>query len=1768
MKRNQTIFHCLRTTAALLVFGAIPFISLAQPTARFSADTTKGCAPVTIHFKDQSTGSGLHYLWIFGNGNVSTLPNPQAIYYLPGRYDVSLTITDSAGKQSTKTISQYIQVFKNPVADFTGDPLSGCIPLTTTFKNLSKPGDGKVTDFIWDFGDGNTKKDSIGKHTYTTQGKFNVSLVVTDINKCKDKKFIPLYIEVLPSPDPQISADKKFDCEPPLTVQFTNNTPGLQSSDTYEWNFGDGSKSTSKDPSHTYTQKGKFDVSLRVTKANGCTMEKIFPGYIIIDDLKPDFVANKTKACAPSEIKFTNTTQPTRDGVDFKWTFGDGGVAHTPDDAYHKYTAAGKYDVTLEVSYNGKCKTSITKPAYIEIQDAPDASFTMSDSIACKVPASTLLTNTSKNYSEFQWLINGQKGLDQSTLYQTFYKEDDYEIKLITKNFLGCTDTAVKVFKIEKPELELMPSTTNGCAPTPISFKTKIETFDEVTDYDWVFEKGKHEQTTTESTSHTFQNAGTYQVILNITTKSGCKASDTVDIHIGLKTNPSFAEGKDTLCNNEKITFQNTTNSNGVPVDSWQWKLATDDNIGTFSTEVNGELKTKHKPGTYSLMLISENNGCFDTITEADKITILAPLADFETGGMGSCNADTLLRINSTLGADSFVWNIYYPNGIRREQSWEQQLRFTRDYMNNVLELLAFNSKTGCEDSKKDTLKFPEITTRASIARTGSLCAPSSFTFTAKDADNVQIYTWYTEDDSLIGPQQIIDYPAPGDYSILLKVENPSNGCVDSLRTSFTVTGPEVSGELSGKEGCAPLNIKLQCNSDPKNYKELYWLIDTTKIPVKNIGTINYTLLKPGPESDGSYKIKLIGKDSNGCAGYQVFPIKVKGVIGADIKIRRITNCSGRHFIFEAVTPGFDPDKLGIEWDFGDGTTSTEPIKNKDYDADGKYNLVLKITNPATGCVTQIDKLIDIDKEKLIPKFTADSLKTECPPLFVKFRDLSTTAPGRYVTKWLWDFGDGSTSSEKDPSKLYLFPGNYTVTLKVEDENHCRDSIVFKDFVLVSGPQGGFNFDKKTGCAPLEVKFTGWAKDAVKTEFDMGDGTVYKDVLNFTHIYKLPGRYIPVLVLTDSFGCTFTHPPIDTIFVFDHPKPRFNTVGVCMGNPISFTPVNGENDGKIEHYEWEFTQDKHIQTSTETNPVITFNGYEMPLIKLTTTNEAGCTGTYEGPAELSRLKADFETTGKFNCVGNEIKLSSSTTSDTSIEIYHWIIGDDHFYTPDVVFHADTIGPKQIRLMVSNSMGCHDTIESEKLIIGDTIPPLNVEILRVTVNDDYTVQLDLKPSPAADFNSYEIFKEQESGYRKLWSVEDRKKISYLENSNNTLEEVYCYKALQTNACGLLSDSMQAIKHCTVESKAKGEVNRAVVSWNTYSGWQNISGYDVLREDLDEPGSFFKIGSTSADETEFIDSNIVCRVEHTYKIKAIESAGNLQISFSDTCKARPIWKVKPDPNELIRATVENDKFIRIEWDSSYYPRIPIETYVLQRSDDGDYYPLTWTFNADKFDFEDHKVKVDDQSYFYRTYAIDKCRDTSDIWNFGKTILLHADTTAEQRPMLTWSKYQGWDAGVDYYHVEIKNPDGSFSFIGQTASTDTMLVDMITNLNQRPNYCYRIVGYRNYVDGKPQVVSVSNEDCSPVYSRLYVPNAFTPNSDNINEGFGTPGIYIHEYHMSIYTRWGEKIWETYNMDEKWDGTYDGKPAQMDVYAVIVESIGVDRVRRVHYGTITLLR
>ncbi|MBX7206329.1 MAG: gliding motility-associated C-terminal domain-containing protein [Bacteroidia bacterium] len=101
-----------------------------------------------------------------------------------------------------------------------------------------------------------------------------------------------------------------------------------------------------------------------------------------------------------------------------------------------------------------------------------------------------------------------------------------------------------------------------------------------------------------------------------------------------------------------------------------------------------------------------------------------------------------------------------------------------------------------------------------------------------------------------------------------------------------------------------------------------------------------------------------------------------------------------------------------------------------------------------------------------------------------------------------------------------------------------------------------------------------------------------------------------------------------------------------------------------------------------------------------------------------------------------------------------------------------------------------------------------------------------------------------------------------------------------------------------------------------------------------------------------------------------------------------------------------------------------------------------------------------------------------------------------------------------------------------------------------------------------SIWVDDCNCMF---YVPNAFTPNGDLLNEGFKPIGCMPEFYHFMIFDRWGEMVFETTDYNESWQGYYKGKPAFDEVFVWMLEYAGSTKARKatkISRGTVTLLR
>ncbi len=213
----------------ILIFNATCLS--AQLNADFTPDKSGGCSPLTVSFKNATTGASASaiYKWDLGNNNTSALSSPGATYREEKNYSITLTVTDGA-KTSTKT--KQITVYKKPVVDFSASKTKGCSPLPVDFTDKSAAGDGSIKNYFWDFGDGNAERTESKQysHTYNFATKASVSLTVTNSFGCFNTLQKSSLVEVLPGIKPSFTADKKFYAKPLMPYNLILPVQVLQTS--------------------------------------------------------------------------------------------------------------------------------------------------------------------------------------------------------------------------------------------------------------------------------------------------------------------------------------------------------------------------------------------------------------------------------------------------------------------------------------------------------------------------------------------------------------------------------------------------------------------------------------------------------------------------------------------------------------------------------------------------------------------------------------------------------------------------------------------------------------------------------------------------------------------------------------------------------------------------------------------------------------------------------------------------------------------------------------------------------------------------------------------------------------------------------------------------------------------------------------------------------------------------------------------------------------------------------------------------------------------------------------------------------------------------------------------------------------------------------------------------------------------------------------------------------------------------------------------------
>lgn len=989
-------------------------------------------------------------------------------------------------------------------------------------------------------------------HIYLVGGNHTVTLKVTTDKGCTQTFSKDQFIRISSGVSTAFSDSSDMNCKAPAIVYFTNSSTGPGNLG-YSWDFGDGNRSNSPNPSHTYTANGSYTVSLVTISDAGCrdTLRKtelVKLGSTVTQFKIPDSI------CAGQPVAIANHSTPTP--VSALWNFGDG-TGSTALNPNKGFTYSGTYNIRLVNTYE-KCIDSITKP--VKVFDRPVAVFTTDKQYFCSSPA-TVQFNTKANGIGYRWEFGDGNTSSLQNPVHIYTSFGNYTIKLFVNGAGGCVDSSIQkdLVRVVRPQIQISGLPARGCLPLTVPMSAKIVSSDNVNSWHWEFGDGN--TSSLQNPVHTYATEGTFTVKLVITTAGGCKDSLVVKDSIRVSKKPviDFSAFPSNACAVQLIQFNNLSTPAGT---RWYWEMG---DGGTSTLE--NPLYKYNDTGYFDVKLVAWNNECSDTLVKKRFVHIDPPIAKFRADM--NCN-DKYQRTftNYSIGAKTWQWE--FGDGTT-STDYNPSHRYGAKGKYKVK--LTVSNGT-CVDSM---MRFVTIADEHLdfIANITDLCRGGTVRFDLKNynANNISSVSWQFGDGtkSTYPGNVAHTYANAGNYRVVLHFTDV-NGCSDSVVKDqlLHVQGPTAAFNVQQQTVCAGATALFEdkSKSDGKNpITEWSWNYgDGTKgmqVAAPFIHTYSDT---------GKYNVTLYIKDSYGCIDSIT---KAAAIIiskpTASFASIDTNSCPGKPISFTNKSVG---SGLKYLWSSSDGSTSTKQNPVHTYSAAGLYTVKLVVTD-IYGCTDSLVRENYIRITIPVAGFTVSDSISSCPPLQVRF-----TSQAQNYSTLKWEFGDGSSSVLENPEHFYNVPGIYYAKQIIRGPGGCTDTLVKK--MVVKGPYGVFSYAPLAGCKPLTVSMKATSTSQVSFVWDFNDGTVLpsKDS-NVTHTYTNAGSFIPKLILIDSTGCRVPITGKDTLKVVGvTARASLDEYRVCNEGFVQFTDRSVAND-YITGHRWDFGDGT---TSTETNP--------------------------------------------------------------------------------------------------------------------------------------------------------------------------------------------------------------------------------------------------------------------------------------------------------------------------------------------------------------------------------------------------------------------------------------------------------------------------------------------------------------------------------------------------------------------------------------------------------
>lgn len=418
----------------------------------------------------------------------------------------------------------------------------------------------------------------------------------------------------------------------------------------------------------------------------------------------------------------------------------------------------------------------------------------------------------------------------------------------------------------------------------------------------------------------------------------------------------------------------------------------------------------------------------------------------------------------------------------------------------------------------------------------------------------------------------------------------------------------------------------------------------------------------------------------------------------------------------------------------------------------------------------------------------------------------------------------------------------------------------------------------------------------------------------------------------------------------------------------------------------------------------------------------------------------------------------------------------------------------------------------------------------------------------------------------------------------------FKIISADSCGNWSDQQLVRPHSSIYlrnylNKCEGYSR---LSWNTYEGFGRdaVGEYRIWMQEIvnGTPMGWRILDVRDGNDTVYFQRDLEKGYEYCYRIQAIDTSGvrsstsNEQCVFAQVPIKSKVLYLAQVTNNLDRNAVEINTYIDAQAD--------VISFDLERAPDpkGPFERIATIpkpATGITFGFFDYGVDPSKNVFYYRVSARDSCGGRDTVSMLSNNVLLNVQPQADVSNLLTWNHYKTWDGEVDSYEIYRQGGDETgYSLLAQVSGDDSSYVDEFDRAvygDGRGNFCYyirAIEGANSLAFVKPNgdpYDSRSNSVCINQRARVFVPTAFNPGSDKeVNRSFGPSMKFteVEEYYFYVMNRWGVKVFETTDPEERWDGTYEGKEAPLGVYIYFLRYATPGDATKEDRGSFTLIR